>query len=234
MSVTFLAPNGILYELSGQVTSDVAPPPPPPPPPPPTGETGQPLIPTLAANSQNGFIASASSTYDGSCQPFRAFDGSNGPSYMHGWSSSAKATSAAAQWIEIQLPAAAMLYSYSVSIRTDTNALAPLTWALQYFDGTQFIDAHQVSNVAWTAGEAKVFRLASPVSASRFRLRITDSGILCQVAEWKPPGGLHADNRDQQPIISAARRRYWSTGPTSARGEVGGRRAVLRGRNRPP
>lgn len=146
------------------------------------------ITPTLSSASSGGFTASATSEYYESGvtgSAFKAFNKVNGSGWSVGWSSTAKATTGAPQTLQIDLPVAKPCYSYALTGRSDSNALCPVSWTFEGWDGSAWCVMHTVTGATWANGETKNYTVTTPGIYSRFRWRIVDSGALCQVAEAK-------------------------------------------------
>jgi hypothetical protein len=185
----FVSIGGVIHELSGVVSASASPPPPPPAPPPaPSGRTGEEITVLMTGATSKGFTASATSEYgEGptTAAAWKAFDGITGSGWSIGWSSSAKATVAAPQCLQLDLPTAKKVFSYKLRNRSDANNLAPTAWVFEGWDGSAWQSLHTVSGVWWGFGQVKSFDTTTQGSFTRYRWRFTDSGPLCQVAEAK-------------------------------------------------
>jgi hypothetical protein len=180
MSV-FININGVIHEASGDLSialdTDPATLP---------AQNHADVTPVLNANSCNSYLASATSEYSESgttASAFKAFNNVSGSGWQNGWSSTAQATAAAPQILELDLPALQVVYSYSVKIRSDANTMAPFAWALEGWDGSAWVAVQNVSGLTWVNGELKTFTVTTPGIFGRYRWRITDSGPLCQIDE---------------------------------------------------
>jgi hypothetical protein len=193
MPLIVTLPNNVQYEISGTGSAvPLTPPPPDPPPPPPGGvppENGAEITPTLTANADGGFIASASSEYVESgivAAAFKAFNKVASSGWAYGWSSTAEATPSAPQWLALQFPVPKACYKYHVRIRADTATLAPRAWTFEGYDGSSWVALHAVSGLSWSNGENKIFSVAAPGVYGAYRLRITASDpIYCQIDEFR-------------------------------------------------
>ncbi|WP_219951427.1 discoidin domain-containing protein [Dickeya zeae] len=162
------------------------------------------VVPAMTTDtSPTGYIASASSlsTSGGSSTPWRAFyafDGlvpnTNGNDC---WASGAGPTTAAPQWLAIQLPAAAPVKSYSITNRYQYGN-SPAAWKLQGCnDGATWTDLHSVSNdINNNAAAVRTYTLPATAFYSNYRLLITAAATTSSyvsVAELKlysPAGKL--------------------------------------------
>ncbi len=134
------------------------------------------VVPAMtSANTPTGYAASASSTYNASFAAYYAFDGS---ASGNGWISSSAPTSAAPQWLEIELPSQTEITGYII---TNPNLLigglaSPKSWSLQGSnDGSVWTTIHSVSNSTNnTADIDQEFPLSIAANYSKYRLYITD------------------------------------------------------------
>lgn len=79
------------------------------------------------------------------------------------------------QNVEFALFQAETITSYQMAAFDASHMYMPRAWHFQYWDGVswQTLDTRTgISN--WTTNDVKTFTIASPVSATRYRLRITD------------------------------------------------------------
>lgn len=171
--------NGVIHELAGvvsatPVSSDV-----------PARDDAE-VTSLMTSQNSAGFVASASSEYaEGgvSAKAWKAFSGVGGSGWANGWSSTAKPTPAAPQFLQLDLPSAKPVYSYRLTIRTDANSLAPSAWIFQGWDGSVWHDLHSVTGQTWTNGETKEFQTQSQGNYSRYRWLVSDGGALVQLAK---------------------------------------------------
>lgn len=134
------------------------------------------IIPAMTSNTTPSGTASASQILGGSYDAFCAMDGQ----LSTFWSSLYPDPP---HWLRYDAPGAVTVSSYTVARRMQSPgavygaAYFPRAWKLQYSDeGETWLDADVRSGVDFGATtEALDFALAAPVSASRWRLYITDN-----------------------------------------------------------
>ena len=131
-----------------------------------------------------GGTASASSVWDSSYTPDKAFDGNASTRWNN-----ANGT-AVPQWLEYQFASAVTVAEYRVRAGADNAGNAPTLWKLEYWNGSTWVAADFRSGPAWTLGEARTYTVpATPPLGhkARWRLYITatynGSGIGASVAE---------------------------------------------------
>lgn len=150
--------------------------------------TGTKVTPTMASNSQSGFIASASADFDSGYPAWRAFNGTTSGS-SDAWLASGVAVYASPgtwQWLRIDLPSAATVVSYSLTSRNLSPGDEPKQWVIQGSNdsGSTWTDL-DTRNVTFTAG-AWSGTIASPGSYTSYRILVKESvaGAYVSIGEW--------------------------------------------------
>ncbi|RTL04945.1 hypothetical protein EKK58_09060, partial [Candidatus Dependentiae bacterium] len=125
------------------------------------------LVPLMTSNSAPSGTASASSSYGGGYEAYRAFD----QSQANAWLSSAGSTG----WLEYQFPSAKTVSHYSIRIDAE-NTRAPTAFTFEGYNGSTWDVLDTRSSISWVAGEIKFFALASNQTYTRFRVNVTNVG----------------------------------------------------------
>lgn len=123
--------------------------------------------PWVALQDMVGWVAS--SMWSDGTQPRSAFDGD--PNTHWG-----TANGSIAGTLEADFGANHAITQYSIQARNDADvpSTCPQAWTFEYWDGTAWVVGDTRSaQTAWTKGQKRVFTLAAPASAKRFRLNIT-------------------------------------------------------------
>lgn len=80
---------------------------------------------------------------------------------------------AAPKTLQFDFPAALTIVEYAI-MGSSSGSYSPKTWTFEYWDGDSWEVLDTRSNITgWSTGESKVFAIASPLSATQFRLNIT-------------------------------------------------------------
>jgi hypothetical protein len=81
-------------------------------------------------------------------------------------------TAAAPQWVEVELSESTTIHTYKI---TAHQTGTPTVWQFQYWDGDSWETADSVTvTEAWDEAEVRTYTLDSDVTATKFRLYITD------------------------------------------------------------
>lgn len=126
--------------------------------------TGGPLVPLMTSNSAPSGTVTASSSYGGGYEGYRAFDQSQSNSWM--------TTAGSTGTLEYQFPASKTVSHYSLRIDGE-NTRAPNTWTLQGYNGSGWDTLDSRSGITWVANEIKYFALSSNQTYTRFRINVT-------------------------------------------------------------
>jgi hypothetical protein len=145
-----------------------------PPPPAPIG-----LIPPLTANSQNGYLAYASSVYDESgtySQPYFAFDGVDGSNWQTNlFSTKYQATPQNPQHLGIITPAPIETTMCEITARPDTTGCRPINGSLVARNGSgSFVTLKTYTALSFVNGKAQL-TYPSQGAFSDHRFVCTDS-----------------------------------------------------------
>ncbi|WP_233981743.1 discoidin domain-containing protein [Pectobacterium versatile] len=134
------------------------------------------IVPAMTSSSQAGYVASASSTFSSAFPAYIAFDQRDKTGApLDVWAPAALPTSAAPQWLRIDMPSASEIGGYSIKNRILGELASPRTWKLQGSnDGSAWDDIHSVTDDANNAGgSVRSYELSSPAIYSSYRLLIT-------------------------------------------------------------
>jgi len=146
-------------------------------------------------------------------------DGNQAAHALDGFASSCWATAngTTTGWLEVDFGATHSIAQYAVQARNDISepTSAPAAWTLEYWSGYAWVAADtQSGQTAWTQGQKRLFTLASPISASKWRINITannghanytslgalelresvnGANIALKGCIWKAPGNANTD-----------------------------------------
>lgn len=115
--------------------------------------------------SYSGASFSASSSFTG-LGPNRAFDGTS-----LFWQTN---TGVSTGWLEVAFPAAKTIRRYA--IWASSAGTAPKDWTFEYHNGVTWVALDTQTGKTFAADEVKSFDIASPVSATRYRINVTANG----------------------------------------------------------
>lgn len=124
------------------------------------------------AATTGGNTVSASTEYDASFAGWKAFDRLSNTT----WLTNLVATG----WLEYQFGSAKTIASYTVTawVTGDGSAdatRAPKDWTFEYYNGSIWVTLDTVtSETSWASGETRSFNVDSPVSATRYRINVSD------------------------------------------------------------
>ena len=131
------------------------------------------IVPIMTSDSQDGYVASASSEFDGSHHAYNAFDGST----YDKWASSSSDSDA---WLQIQLPTAKICNVITLNSGTDGNYYGECPTQFEFKgsnDGTNWTTLTSQTGVTWTsAGQNKTFEFSNSTAYSYYRLTISANG----------------------------------------------------------
>ncbi|MFJ5468532.1 discoidin domain-containing protein [Pectobacterium carotovorum] len=134
------------------------------------------VIPAMTSNtSQSGYIASASSQWDARYFAWRAFDGKNINDLC--WVAGKNIASSPPEWLQITLPSAVSIQSYTIKNRFSGLMGNPRSWELQGSNNnfSTWDVLHSIENdTNNSAGAVRSFQLSSIVTYSSYRLWITE------------------------------------------------------------
>lgn len=135
-----------------------------------TVDYGSNIISIMTSNSSSGQIASASSTYGTSWEPWKAFDYSSGTS--QGWVSN----NTLVGWLKIQLQSGRVVNKYSLK-SSSTLTENPKNWTFEASDnGTTWTILDTKTGVTdWIAGAEKEFVINNNVSYTQYRINVTEN-----------------------------------------------------------
>jgi len=139
------------------------------------------IVPVMSANSQDGYVASASSSYSSSCLPWHAFDRDNGVNYK--WLTSSGDVSGS--WLKIELPTAQHVPIFCIQTPNESGYLnrVPTSFKIQGSnDDNDWTDLVEVSNVSWSNSETKKWINTSETAYKYYRLLISANGGANMVA----------------------------------------------------
>jgi len=142
------------------------------------------VVPVMDSNtSPSGYLATASTAFDASSQPFHAFD-SNETTVS--WSTALYAS--ANSWLAILIPGEKRVRAYSITRRADSDQGYPATWYLQGSnDGSSWTNLdYQENQIGWPLGGTRTFYLQTyPLPYTNFRIfiiAISGASSLAQIA----------------------------------------------------
>ena len=177
MSDVFVNFNGVAYRLSGVVSAT----------PVQTAPILTPIIPVMTGPNTSGFIASATSEYNSSgvyASAWLAFRNVVSNQWNGLWSSLNQATSSSPQILRIIFPTAKSCSQASITARSDSGDLSPISWDVQTtVDGVNWVTQASESAKTWTGGETKTDVFQNPGSYLGVQWVCKGSGALCQIAK---------------------------------------------------
>lgn len=124
----------------------------------------------------SGYIATASSEFSSSYRAYLAFSNVNNGGNDDGWASIASPTTAAPQWLCIELPTAMKITAYSIITRFSGAIAPPSKWKLQGSnDKSAWTDVGDVETNADLTPGLEIIRQVRPTIAYKYyRVYITD------------------------------------------------------------
>lgn len=82
-------------------------------------------------------------------------------------------TSTMPKWVEFAFPAALTIVEYEI-LGPSTGSNAPRTWTFEYYNGSSWVALDTRTDITgWVAGQVRTYAIASPVSATRYRLNVS-------------------------------------------------------------
>lgn len=110
-------------------------------------------------------VAFATATTDTTVYAYNAFSGAGST----GW-----VITATSGVLEFDFYSAKTIAEYAVTHKRPTLSEAPKTWTFEYWNGSAWVVLDtRSSETSWTVGQTRAYTIASPVSASKYRLNIT-------------------------------------------------------------
>ncbi len=77
------------------------------------------------------------------------------------------------KWIELAFPAALTIVEYEI-LGPYLSSYAPRTWTFEYYNGSSWVTLDTRTDVTgWVVGQVRTYAIASPVSATRYRLNVS-------------------------------------------------------------
>ena len=127
------------------------------------------LVPILASNSENGYVATCSSNY-GSHYPYWAFSRSTNSEQK--WLSASGDTAGA--WLKIELPTAAIANSFSVASPNEGyTGRMPSSLKIQGSnDNSSWTDLVVASSLSWSGNERKFWDIENETAYKFYKLLV--------------------------------------------------------------
>ena len=144
------------------------------------------LVPTMSSNSQDGYVASASSTFGGTTHPaYRAFD--NSSNVDNKWLSVANDIRNA--WLKIELPTAKVANAFLIQVPAERyTERSPKNFQIQGSnDNSTWTTLVTASELSWSNNQARTFNCENYTAYKFYRIYITASngGDVVHIGEWK-------------------------------------------------
>jgi hypothetical protein len=160
------APTGV-FEIVGQISGGILD-----------------VIPTMNSNTSPSGIASASSSWTSSYDPWKAMDDSNVDQYC--WHSGQVETFP--HWLQYQFPSGKTITSYTITSRNNIGIGRPTAWKLQGSNtGSSWTDLDSRAGQSFGSNEKKTFSFANGTAYTYYRLYITagDNSQYASVGEFE-------------------------------------------------
>ncbi|MFJ5429878.1 discoidin domain-containing protein [Pectobacterium actinidiae] len=137
------------------------------------------IVPAMTADSDRGYIASASSIYSPSYPAYIAFDrNDSSPNNVRDcWASNQRPTDSNPQWLCLKFPNHQFITEYAITNRVYAGLSNPRSWQLQGSNNdNDWITLHAVSNDENnTSGAVRRFKVSTPGRYVSYRLLFTAS-----------------------------------------------------------
>jgi hypothetical protein len=140
------------------------------------------LVPILASNSENGYVATCSSNY-GSHYPYWAFSRSTNSEQK--WLSASGDTTGA--WLKIELPTAAVANSFSVASPDEGyTGRMPNSFKIQGSNNdSTWTDLLVVSSLSWSGNERKFWDVGNETAYKFYRLLVVANfESMAAIGDW--------------------------------------------------
>ncbi|KMK83866.1 discoidin domain-containing protein [Pectobacterium brasiliense] len=137
------------------------------------------IVPAMTADSDRGYVASASSIYSPSYPAYIAFDrnDSSQNNVRDCWASNQRPTNSNPQWLCLTFPSHQFITEYAITNRVYAGLSNPKSWQLQGSNNdNDWITLHTVSNDENnTSGAVRRFTVSTPGRYVSYRLLFTAS-----------------------------------------------------------
>ncbi|WDG00066.1 discoidin domain-containing protein [Pectobacterium carotovorum subsp. carotovorum] len=137
------------------------------------------IVPAMTADSDRGYVASASSIYSPSYPAYIAFDrNDSSPNNVRDcWASNQRPTNSNPQWLCLTFPSHQFITEYAITNRVYAGLSNPRSWQLQGSNNDNgWITLHTVSNDENnTSGAVRRFTVSTPGRYMSYRLLFTAS-----------------------------------------------------------
>ncbi|MEI7237342.1 discoidin domain-containing protein [Pectobacterium brasiliense] len=137
------------------------------------------IVPAMTADSDRGYVASASSIYSPSYPAYIAFDrNDSSPNNVRDcWASNQRPTDSNPQWLCLTFPSHQFITEYAITNRVYAGLSNPRSWQLQGSNNdNDWITLHAVSNDENnTSGAVRRFTVSTPGRYASYRLLFTAS-----------------------------------------------------------
>ncbi|MEQ9767458.1 discoidin domain-containing protein [Pectobacterium versatile] len=137
------------------------------------------IVPAMTADSDRGYVASASSIYSPSYPAYIAFDrNDSSPNNVRDcWASNQRPTNSNPQWLCLTYPSHQFITEYAITNRVYAGLSNPRSWQLQGSNNdNDWITLHTVSNDENnTSGAVRRFTVSTPGRYVSYRLLFTAS-----------------------------------------------------------
>ncbi|MFP9468591.1 discoidin domain-containing protein [Pectobacterium brasiliense] len=137
------------------------------------------IVPAMTADSDRGYVASASSIYSPSYPAYIAFDrNDSSPNNVRDcWASNQRPTNSNPQWLCLTFPSHQYITEYAITNRVYAGLSNPRSWQLQGSNNdNDWITLHTVSNDENnTSGAVRRFTVSTPGRYVSYRLLFTAS-----------------------------------------------------------
>ncbi|MEI7341117.1 discoidin domain-containing protein [Pectobacterium brasiliense] len=137
------------------------------------------IVPAMTADSDRGYVASASSIYSPSYPAYIAFDrnDSSQNNVRDCWASNQRPTNSNPQWLCLTFPSHQFITEYAITNRVYAGLSNPRSWQLQGSNNdNDWITLHTVSNDENnTSGAVRRFTVSTPGRYVSYRLLFTAS-----------------------------------------------------------
>jgi fibronectin type 3 domain-containing protein len=128
----------------------------------------QDLIPKMTSNTTPSGVASASSEWSSSHQPFNAFDDRLD---TYGWVTKAGVTTG---WLQYEFPTPQVVSKYTITAREFMSGESPKNWTFEAYDGTNWVILDTRSNVTgWSKDQKREFTFINNTAYTKYRINIT-------------------------------------------------------------
>lgn len=173
----------------------------------------------MSSASQNGYVASGSSSVDGfgTYQPYKVFD-----KQMNGQGDYVWTAAVTTGWLRLQLPAARIVTSYAMQADGGYNDRMPNTWTLQGSNnGSTWTTLDSRSGVTWGNSDAKYFSFSNTTEYLYYQINVTSNngGEYLTIAEWQlyyepvvgepNPATVTLDSYDPTATLEAVKVKLW-------------------------